>query len=390
MAFSPDGKTALTGSADRTARLWDVSTGKPIGAPMNHQSEVFAVAFSPNGKLILTASKDGEARLWDAATTRPTGIVLRHPYSIRDNESSLGPDDATREQTSLIKAIAFSPDSRMVLTGSVDATARLWDVASGKLIGEPFVHESDVNAVAFSPEGEAILTATKWKTHLWDAPLVGQSSLRFQHQHWVGAVAFSPDGKTILTGTADPNPLNLFGPSGHAQLWDASTGAALCDPLPHRFWVLSVAFSPDGTRFLTGGGYIFRGRGEARLWRTATHEPSGQPMSFDGTVYAVAFSPDGRTFLTAGRNKMVQLYDADTGKILRTFRHPLIVVCAAFSPDGKTLLTGDDEGIARLWNIATEEIIGEPISVFRLAEKVRLASRGAATAQAGSTEMSSP
>ena len=92
----------------------------------------------------------------------------------------------------------------MGLTGSVDATARLWDVASGKLIGEPFVHESDVNAVAFSPEGEAILTATKWKTHLWDAPLVGQSSLRFQHQHWVGAVAFSPDGKTILTGTRRP------------------------------------------------------------------------------------------------------------------------------------------------------------------------------------------
>ena len=169
VAFSPDGKIALTGSIDRMARLWDVSTGKPIGAPMNHDSEVFAVSFSPNGKMILTASRDGAARLWDAGTTRATGVVLRHPYSIRDNDSSLGPDSETREQTSLIKAIAFSPDGKTVLTGSVDATARLWDVVSGKLIGEPFLHEGDVHAVAFSPDGEAILTSTRWKTHLWDA-----------------------------------------------------------------------------------------------------------------------------------------------------------------------------------------------------------------------------
>ena len=104
---------------------------------------------------------------------------------------------------------------------------------------------------------------------------IGHSRSRLQHPHWVGAVAFSPDGKTILTGSADPNPLNFAGPKGQARLWDASTGTALGDPLPHRLWVLSVAFSPDGTRFLTGGGHIFVGPGEARLWRTATREPIG-------------------------------------------------------------------------------------------------------------------
>jgi eukaryotic-like serine/threonine-protein kinase len=382
VAFSPDGTIAVTGSIDGMARLWDVSTGKPIGAPMNHHSEVFALSYSPNGKTILTASRDGAARLWDADTAR-AGIVLRHPYSIRDNDTSLGPDIETRKQTSEINTIAFSPDGKTVLTGSVDATARLWDVVSGKLIGEPFVHEGDVHSVAFSPDGEAILTSTRWRTHLWDLARIGQTHLRFQHPHWVGAVAFSPDGKTILTGSADPNVLNFAGPRGQARLWDASTGTALGDPLPHRLWVLNVAFSPDGTRFLTGGGPISFGPGEARLWRTTTREPIGSTMTYDAPIYAVAFNPNGRTFLTAGRNRLAQLYDVDTAKLVRTFQHPDTVLSAAFSPDGKILLTGDDRGIARLWNVATGESIGEPITVFGPAGKVSLAGDGAAAPRSG-------
>ena len=73
VAFSPDGKTVLTGSHDKTARLWDAATGRPLGLPMTHQGAVRAVAFSPDGKTVLTGSADKTARLWDAATGRPLG-----------------------------------------------------------------------------------------------------------------------------------------------------------------------------------------------------------------------------------------------------------------------------------------------------------------------------
>ena len=106
-------------------------------------------------------------------------------------------------------------------------------------------------------------------------------------------------------------------------------------------------------------------------------------MTYDGPIYAVAFNPDGRTFVTAGRNKLAQLYDVDTLKLLRTFPHPVNVLCAAFSPDGKMLLTGDDEGFARLWNVATGDPIGEPISVFSSPDNVAVAEDEAAIARAG-------
>ena len=108
MAFSPDGKTVLTGSCDRTARLWDAATGKPLGRIMTHQDNVNRVAFSPDGKILLTGSRDRTARFWDAATGGPLGPPLTHQ----------GPVDA----------IAFSPDGKTALTGSEDRTARLWDV----------------------------------------------------------------------------------------------------------------------------------------------------------------------------------------------------------------------------------------------------------------------
>ena len=149
VAFSPDGKTVLTGSCDKTARLWDAATGRPLGPPMTHQGVVVAVAFSPDGKTVLTGSRDKTARLWDAATGRPLGPPMTH-------------QDA-------VQAVAFSPDGKTVLTGSYDKTARLWDAATGRPLGPPMTHQAGVSAVAFSPDGKTVLTGSYDKTaRLWD------------------------------------------------------------------------------------------------------------------------------------------------------------------------------------------------------------------------------
>ncbi len=108
MAHSSDGRSILTGGADRMARLWEAPTGRPIGPPLAHPGSVDSVAFSPDGKIILIGCRDQPARLWDAATGQQIGQTMWHPYHSG--------------------AVAFSPDGRFLLTCGSETVSRLWDV----------------------------------------------------------------------------------------------------------------------------------------------------------------------------------------------------------------------------------------------------------------------
>jgi WD40 repeat protein len=140
----------VTASHDRTARLWDAETGRPIGEPLRgHDEDVWSAAFSPDGRRIVTASHDGTARLWDAETGRPIG------------EPGTGHEG-------WVKSAAFSPDGRRILTASFDKKARLWDAKTGRSIGEPLEHEDVLERAAFSPDGRRIVTASNDNTAwLW-------------------------------------------------------------------------------------------------------------------------------------------------------------------------------------------------------------------------------
>jgi WD40 repeat protein/serine/threonine protein kinase len=326
IAFSPDGKSVLTGSKDGTARLWDAATGNPRGPILQHQAGVTAVAFSPSNGTILTASGDGTAALWDAATGKRRGLPLRHQDRV--------------------EAVAFSPDGKSVLTGSKDGTARLWDAATGNPRGPILQHQAGVTAVAFSPDGRTILTGSKDRTgRLWDTGTGKAKGKLLPHSGTVWAVAFSPDGQTVLTGGEDKT----------ARLWKAGSGEPRCDPLQHYARVTAVAFSPDSNTALTGSD-----DDTAQLWEVATGKHWGPPLRHQHRVTAVAFSPDGKTVLTGSDDHTAQLWAVDTAnKLGPPLRHQGRVTAVAFSPDGKTVLTGTriqtaDEGLkgeARLWAV---------------------------------------
>ncbi|HJT77195.1 MAG TPA: protein kinase, partial [Gemmataceae bacterium] len=340
VAFSPDGRLALTGSEDKTARLWEAATGKPVGQPLRHEDWVDAVAFSPDSRLILVAStsdfdRKGAARLWSVLTGK-CAAVLPHDRGVH--------------------AVAFSPDGRLALTGSGNAyegEARLWEVATGKSI-KVLGHEDEVNAVAFSPDGHLALTGSgyvlgsKGEARLWETA-TGKRLVVLHHEGPVSAVAFSPDGRLALTGSHDRT----------ARLWQAATGKPLAT-LHHEVAVHAVAFSPDGRLALTDGDRT------ARLWEVRPRSEAAV-FAHGGPVYATAFSPNGRLVLTGSQDRMGRLWDVALGKPLATLPHEGAVRAVAFSPDGALVLTGSDDRTARLWDAGN----GKPLAVLHHEDMVR-------------------
>jgi WD40 repeat protein len=178
VAFSPDGSHIVSGSDDKTVRLWGAQTGKDIAKMEDHTGSVSSVAFSPDGSQILSGSYDNTVRLWDAQTGKETAKLEGH--------------------TGFVSSVAFSPDGSQIVSGSYDCTVRLWDAQTGKEIAKLDGHIGPVNSVAFSPDGLQIVSGSYDNTvRLWDAQTGKEIAKLEGHTAPVSSVAFSPDGATV-------------------------------------------------------------------------------------------------------------------------------------------------------------------------------------------------
>ncbi|ERF69137.1 hypothetical protein EPUS_01093 [Endocarpon pusillum Z07020] len=168
---------------------------RPRSTLRGHTGRVYSVTFSPDAKLVLTGSRDMTARLWDVATSMKRVTFEGHTHGVRD--------------------VAFSPDGKLVVTGSEDHIAKLWDATTGAKRVTLKGHTRGVLGVAFSPDGKLVATGSGDKTtRLWDTATGASQLILKGHTVGVNCVVFSPDGKLIATGSGD----------GTVRLWDTVTG----------------------------------------------------------------------------------------------------------------------------------------------------------------------
>jgi tetratricopeptide (TPR) repeat protein len=173
--------------------------------------------------MLLTASVDGTARLWDGTTGQPANLILRHEGRIAYAE--------------------FSPDGQRVVTASDDHTARVWHAGSGRNLGPALRHVAPVSSARFHPAGHRVVTTSEdGLARIWDwrtGRPVGNPLAHKAHVRWA---EFSPDGRTVVTASTD----------GRAGLWDARTGFPRGPMLEHPRTLYFATFSPDGTAIATG------------------------------------------------------------------------------------------------------------------------------------------
>ncbi|CAE7173009.1 unnamed protein product [Rhizoctonia solani] len=265
VAFSPDGKSVVSGSLDNTVRMWNAHRSSPIGEPLRgHSRNVYSVSYSPLGNLIASASEDKTIRLWDTNTGQQSGDALNG-------------DDG-------FCSVAFSPDAKLIASGSAGRTVQLWNVQTREAVSAPFKgHTHCVRLVSFSPDGARVVSGSWDKTiRIWDvergATIIGPLE---GHTRAVHSTAFSPDGAQVLSCSKD----------GTIRFWDARSGGMVGEPYTgHSGGVNSVVFSPCGTYVASGGDDT-----RVRLWDTRTGRQVDKPFEeHNGLVISVAYSPCGQ------------------------------------------------------------------------------------------------
>lgn len=279
-----------------------------------------------------------------------------------------------------VNGVAFSPDGARA-AAATSRGVRLWDVATGKLLAANDEHRDRVMAVAFSPDGKLLASASEGKTvRLWDAAKLTERRVLRRHKEAVRGVAFTPDGKRLLSAGFD----------GLIQEWDVATGSPRREavvlhgqfyaaaPLPggsrvaaamrhnkqvyvlelgaqhtllefegHTNQVLSLALSRDGRRMLSGSQDM-----TLRLWDAESRKCLRALKGHTAEVCAAALSPDGKRAVSGGHDKVLRLWDLTTGQHVREFRgHDQVIWCVAISPDGKHALSGSHDGTMRLWAV---------------------------------------
>ncbi|MGE3805963.1 MAG: WD40 repeat domain-containing serine/threonine protein kinase [Gemmataceae bacterium] len=312
---------AITGSADRTARLWDLETGRQV-RQYAHDVPVDAAVISHDVYLVLTGCADHSLRLWRTFSEREVQRYTGHKDKVLD--------------------VALSRDNRWALSGSADRTARLWDLATGKELAR-FTHEGSVLRVAFSNDDKRILTGGADGTlRQWRFPPdLDRTPTRYSER--VNVVVQSPQQEEVIAYARGDEVVEV---SQGKQPGLTLTG--------HTELVLALAYADDGTLLASGGW-----DNKVCLWNVArasqegTRRPLHTLAGHTQPVRALAFSHDGKLLVSGSSDRHLRFWDVESGKLLLDLpAHDAAVRDVEIARDDELLISCAEDGTIRLWDLA--------------------------------------
>ncbi len=289
-AFSPDGKHIVSGSEDKTVRVWHADTGNSLSAPFEEHSEtVTCVAFSPDGRRIVSA--DNTILIWDVSLGKSDSALL-----------------TLEGHAGRVTSVAFSPDGKQIASGSWDRTIRIWDYERGTILANLKNHSYCVSRVVFTPDGRRIISGlTDGSIRIWNVDtreIVANFTdiINKQPQAVMSSIGITADGKRIISSSEGRVLLVRDIDTGKTTVWRPKAWMTKRD-----FTV--AAFSSHFEHIVTADNI----NDTLHIWDGATGKAVVPPLQgHTNAVNSLVFSPDGQHILSSSSDKTVRVWDMET------------------------------------------------------------------------------
>ena len=278
LAISPDGDTLVSGSADKTIKIWQLSKGKKLRTLKGHSHGVTCLAISPDGQTLISGIGE-DIKIWDLSTGQALGTL---------------DDNFAKVYGKVITCLAISPDGETLISGSDDNTIKIWEFSTGWVLRRLKGHSSKVNSLAISPDGQILVSGSEDNTiKIWELS-TGQEIRTFTgHSGGVACLAISPDGQTLISGSGDNT----------IKIWQLSTGKELLTLTGHSHGVTCLAISPDGQTLISGS----KDR-RIKIWDLSTGQELGTLNGHYGPVTCLAISADGQTLVSGSEDQTIKVW----------------------------------------------------------------------------------
>ncbi len=276
--FAADSRSFISGSDDKTIKLWQVSNPKAVRTFKGHKAAVTSVMFMPDGEGMISISKDKTLKLWSLSSGTELDSI----------------------KIGRVTSTLLLPDASHILFGKLDGVVSLWNLLESKEICKFKRHKAAIYSIAFSHANNMLISASKDKTiKLWSLASCTEIATLKQHKKPINSIKLSPDSKYIISGSDDKT----------LKLWDVYSRKVI-KSFTHNAIVKSVAFSPNGQYVISAGGNYLKGQKDfsIKVWDIATSAPVKTFKAHTKDVNAVIFSPDGNYILSASADKSLKLW----------------------------------------------------------------------------------
>jgi WD40 repeat protein len=312
VALTPDGEYVISGSHDKTLKVWELASGRPVRTLSGHEGEVLAVAVTPDGRYVVSGLRNGTLKVWDLASGRVVHTMADYKEGghtpSRYTAAGYGPSRCVEG----VRGVAMTPNGRYAISGLSNGTLKVWDLARGRVV-----------QVLADPEEDGDTLS--------------------HHYGEVHAVAVTPDGRHAISGL----------PNRTLKVWNIESGQAVHTLLGHESAVLAVAVTPDGRHVVSGSA-----NGILMVWELASGRKVHTLEGHRHRVTAVAVTPDGQHAVSGSYDKTLMIWDLARGGVVRISEgHESAVLAVAVTPDGRYVVSGSADGILMIWELASGRVV---------------------------------